>query len=192
MGNVPFRCQVRLTLSDLDRGVYGQRTLVCAQNPDEPDEHILLRFLAHVLFYDDALTDRSGFTDLHEPDLQALDLTGDLVMWVECGYPPMKRVIRALGHHKAARFLALFVDREEAERFRVEVTNERPRHLEHLEIHLIDPAFMQWLETVGSRNMAWSVTMTEGTIYLESDGQLRETTVERVPVFQKIALLAES
>ena len=48
--STPFRCQIRLSLSDLDRQVYAQRTVAMAQFPDEPDQHVLLRFLAWVWF----------------------------------------------------------------------------------------------------------------------------------------------
>lgn len=182
MPSVPFRCQVRLTLSDLDRGVYGQRTIVVAQQPDEPDEHILLRFLSHVLFFDERLEDRQGVVNLHEPDLAVTDLTGDLTMWIECGTPPIKRLIKALGHNKQARFVALFADRGEAERFRADVHAQKPRNLERLELWLVPADFLHWLEGVAGRSMVWTATVTEGTIYLDSDGHAHECTPERLPM----------
>lgn len=182
MGNSPFRVQVRLTLSDLDRQVYGQRTIVVAQYPDEPDEHILLRFLAHVLFFDERMHDAPGWVDQHEPDLQASDLTGQLTLWIECGVPPMKRLVKALGRHKDTRFLALFADAAEAERFRTDIIGQRPRNLERLEIHVIPHEFMLWLETVAGRSMVWSATITEGTLYLDADGNAGECVLVRIPV----------
>ena len=182
MGNKSFRCQMRLTLSDLDRNVYGQRTVVVAQQPDKPDEHLLLRFLAHVLFFDERLVDAQGWVDAHDPDLLATDLTGQTTMWIECGPPPIKRMIKALGRHKDARLIALFADPVEAERFRADVVGQRPRHIDRLEIHLIPHEFMQWLENVAGRSMAWTATITEGTLYLDSDGHGGECTPTRVPV----------
>jgi uncharacterized protein YaeQ len=182
MGSTPFRCQVRLTLSDLDRGVYGQRTIVSAQQPDEPDEHILLRFLAHVLCFDEQLRDAPGWESVHEPDLLATDLTGELTQWIECGTPPMKRLVRALGHHKEARFVALFADRAEAEAFRAELASHKPRNLERLELWLVPTEFLHWLESIGARSMVWSATLTEGTLYLDSDGHSGECVPERLPV----------
>jgi len=189
MSQMPFRCQVRLTLSDLDRGVYAQRTIVVAQQPDEPDEHILLRFLAHVLFFDERLEDTDGWIST-QADLQATDLTGQLSMWIECGMPPerrqvkLKRLQKALGHQKSARFIGLFADHAEAETFRQAIIAERPRNLERLEIHLVDEAFMGFLEKVGNRNMSWTATITEGTLYLESDGQSTEVALGRLQVIQ--------
>lgn len=184
MSQIPFRCQVRLTLSDLDRSIYTQRTVVVAQYPDEPDEHILLRFLTHVLFYDERLQDAQGWIDGHEPDLWATDLTGRLTLWVEAGLPPMKRLIKAMTHQKGARFVALFGDRAEAEAFRTAIVAERPRNIDQLEIHVVPAPFLAFLEQVGGRNMAWTATLTEGTLYLESDGHAGQCVLEQIAVLQ--------
>lgn len=175
-----FRCQVRLTVADLDRGIDGQRTIVVAQHQDEPDEHILLRFLAQVLFYDEQLRDAPGWIDVHEPDLRADDLTGVLTLWIECAAPPMKRLEKALNRHKDARFVALFGDRAEAETFRRDVLAEKLRHVAQLEIWLIPEAFMAQLERVGNRNMTWHATIAEHTLYLESDGEGLDCVPEKL------------
>lgn len=182
MSGTPFRCQVRLTLSDLDRDVYATRVIATAQQPDEPDEHVLLRFLAWVLFYDDRLSDTLGWVDLHEPDLQADDLTGTLSLWVECGPPPIKRLIKALGRSKTARFVCLFCDETEAAALRKEILGQRPRHMEQVEIRVIPREFMDWLESVGNRSMTWSATISEGTLYLDSDGHSGECQPQRMVI----------
>lgn len=181
MSSSAFRCQVRLTLADLDRGIDASRTLVTAQQPDEPDEHILLRFLACVLFYEEQLRDSPGWIDIHEPDLRADDLTGQLELWVECGAPPMKRLEKALSRHKSARFVALFGNPEEAEQFRQAVIGEKLRHVEQLEIWALPSTFMAELERVGNRNMKWSATIADRTLYLECDGENLDCIPEKLP-----------
>lgn len=182
MSSSAFRCQMRLTLADLDRGLEVQRTIAMAQYPDEPDEHILLRFLAHVLFFDEQLRDSPGWIDVHEPDARADDLTGLLKLWIECGTPPMKRLEKAMNRHKAAKFVALFGDQEEAELFRRAVLAERLRHLQQLEIWFLPRTFLEALERVGNRNMTWSATITDGTLYLDSDGEILDCIPQRVPL----------
>ena len=178
--STPFRCQIRLSLSDLDRQVYAQRTVAMAQFPDEPDQHVLLRFLAWVWFYDEQLRDGQGWLDQNQPDLLALDLTGQLALWIECGLPPLKRLCKALGRSKTARFIALFADPDEAQIFRKQVLAERPRHLELIEVYCVDPAFVSWLEGHGRRNMDWSATLSDGTLYLDCDGHTEQCVLERI------------
>lgn len=180
MSGTPFRCQIRLGLSDLDRNVYVQRPIATAQAPDEPDEHILLRFLAWVLFYDEHLHDGQGFVDQHQPDLDAHDLTGALTLWIECGMPPLKRVQKALGRSKSARFIGLFGHRAEAESFRKELLGTNARQRSQIEIYLIPEEFLVWLEEHGSRNMEWTATISEGTLYLDVDGVAGQCQPERL------------
>ena len=181
MSSSAFRCQVRLTLADLDRGVDASRTLVTAQQPDEPDEHILLRFLAQVLFFDEQLRDSPGWIDVHEPDVRADDLTGQLQLWIECLAPPMKRLEKALSRHKNARFITLFGNPDEAEQFRQNVIGEKLRHVEQLEIWTVPLEFMVELERHGNRNMTWNATITDHTLYLECDGENLDCTPEKLP-----------
>ncbi|MCB9739130.1 MAG: YaeQ family protein [Deltaproteobacteria bacterium] len=170
-----FRCQVRLSLSDVDRGVYVQEQISLAQQPDEPDEHILLRFLSYVFFYEEGLQDRDGWNLVAEPDLSATDLTGDVTLWIEVGPPQqLKRLVRALGRYKDARIVALFADVDEATTLRRELVAQRARNLDKLEILLATPRLMERLEAIGSRSMEWDATITDGLLYLSCDGEVIE------------------
>lgn len=152
-----------------------------AQQADEPDEHVLLRFLAQVLFFEEQLRDAPGWIDIHEPDVRADDLTGQLALWIECQAPPMKRLEKALSRYKNARFVALFGDPEEAEQFRQAVIAEKPRHVEQLEIWTVPREFMAEVERLGSRSMTWNATITDHTLYLECDGESLDCIPEKLP-----------
>ena len=178
-----FRCQIRLALNDIDRDVYAERVISLAQEPDEPDEHILLRFLAFVFFYDDRLQDAGGWTQLAEPDLRADDLTGLTTLIIECGAPQrMKRLVRAVGRNKDARVVALFADPEDVSDFVTDWRSARSRKPDRLEVYLVSAQLMRALEEIGSRSMEWTATLNEGLLYLDCDGQLLEGRLERVPV----------
>lgn len=170
-----FRCQVRLSLSDVDRGVYVQRQISLAQQPDEPDEHILLRFLCYVFFFEEGLEDADGWNLLAEPDLVARDLRGDIVLYIEVGAPAqVKRLVRALGRYKDARIIALFADLDEAAALERELIAQRARNLDRLELLVVTPAFMERLEAIGSRSMEWDATINDGLLYLACNGELIE------------------
>ena len=183
-----FRCQVRLSLSDVDRGVYVQKQVSLAQQPDEPDEHILLRFLSYVFFYDEGLEDADGWNLVAEPDLIARDLTGDVTLWIEVGAPQqIKRLVRALGRHKDARIIALFADATEAAELRRELISQRARNLDQLQLLVITPTLLERLEAIGSRSMEWDATITDGILYLSCDGETMQGRVQTLD-----AVLAEA
>ena len=166
-----FRCQVRLNVADLDRGVYGDKTVVLAQQPDEDDEHILLRFLFWVFFFSEQLEDGQGWTDRSAPDVIGKDFSGGVTFWGEAAAPPMKRLTRALSRHKDAEIAVLFVDEEEAEEFKRNLRAARPREPERVKVYLLDRTFMRRLESVAGRSMRWDATLTEGTLYLDCNGE---------------------
>ncbi len=176
----PFRCRTYLMLNDLDREIFAERAIVLAQYPDEPDEHVLLRFLAHVFFYDDHLEDAPGWIENGEPDACVRALTGEMQVWIECGPPPIKRLTKALGRHKDARFVCFFSDEDEARVSMDEIAKAKPRNLHQLEVHLVDAAMMARLEDVGSRSMTWSATITEGRVWLDCDGEMVEGALQRL------------
>ncbi len=167
-----FRCQVRLNLSDLDRGVYGEQTIALAQHPDEPDEHILLRFLFWVFFYEEGLSDAHGWTERNAPDVLGTDLTGDTTLWGEAGVPPIKRLVKAVSRHKRARIIGLFADPKDAADLHRQVKAARVREPRRVELMMVAPELMERLEEIGNRNMSWNATITEGELYLECDGEL--------------------
>ena len=170
-----FRCQVRLTLSDIDRGIYADRVISIAQEPDESDEHILLRFLSFVFFYDERLRDAGGWTHLAEPDLIADDLVGDVSLVIECGMPQkIKRLVKALGRHKDARIIVVLLEDEDESLLKKELASARARNVERLEIYRVSPELMAGLEAVGSRSMAWTATINERVLYLDCDGTVLE------------------
>ncbi|GEM_PF-3403892 len=171
MSGRPFRCQVRLNLSDLDRNVYGERTIILAQHPDEPDQHILLRFLMWVFFFDDRLEDGGGWTDKARPDVIGTNLVGTVQFWGEAGAPPIKRITRALNHHKDARVAVLFADDEEADSFAHALRSAKPRNPGRIERFRVSEQLMTDLERIGNRNMQWDATITEGELYLQCDGE---------------------
>lgn len=167
-----FRCQVRLTVSDLDREVYGERVVVLAQQPDEDDEHVLLRFVLWVMFFDERLEDAQGWNDRSAPDVICRDFGGDVVFWGEAAAPPVKRIVRTLSRNKQARIVVLFVDEEEADEFARNLRAARVREPKRVEIMLMDRAFMNRLEGIAGRSMRWEATITEGLLYLDCDGEL--------------------
>ena len=79
-----------LQIADMDRGYYHDNALVIARHPSETDERMMLRILAYALNVPaDDLQGRlefsKGLSDVEEPPLWQLDLTGQVVHWIELG-----------------------------------------------------------------------------------------------------------
>ena len=103
--------KAQLQIADMDRGVYGEHLLTLAQHPSETEERMMVRLLAFVLNvpadnHRGALVFARGLADTDEPDLWQLDLTGQLVHWIEVGQPDERRMLRAAARADQATFIS--------------------------------------------------------------------------------------
>lgn len=94
--------KAQLQIADMDRHVYGGHNLTIARHPSETDERMMVRILAYALHVPaDELRGRLEFTkglsDVDEPELWQLDLTGDVLHWIDLGQPDDRRIMKAHG-----------------------------------------------------------------------------------------------
>ena len=75
-----------LSVSDLDRQVYGRHALTLARHPSETEERLMVRVLAFALNADPALVFGRGLSTEDEPDLWRKDLTGQIELWSVIGH----------------------------------------------------------------------------------------------------------
>ncbi len=103
--------KAQLQIADMDRGIYGDHALTLALHPSETEERMMVRLLAYALNVpaDDhrgKLVFARGLSDTDEPDLWQLDLTGQLVHWIEVGQPDERRMLRAAARAEQATFIS--------------------------------------------------------------------------------------
>jgi uncharacterized protein YaeQ len=161
-------------LSDVDRNVYEQLDWRVAQHPSESARYLVARVLARALEHAEGLEfSKGGVSDDEEPALVQRDLRGDLVAWIEIGSPTPDRLHKAA---KATRRVVVYTWKSPTQL--AEAIAERQVHRgEHIELHGLDP---DWLDRVAStldRNNTWDLSVTGGTIYLTIGGELFETAV---------------
>lgn len=99
-----FRAE--LTVSDLDREVYGTFPLTIARHPSETDERMMMRLLAFSLEADERLAFGTGLSTEDQPALWRTSLDGRIERWIEVGLPDPRRLKQALGRSDSVRVLA--------------------------------------------------------------------------------------
>lgn len=95
-----------LTVSDLDRGHFGDHVLTLARHPSETDERMMVRVLAFALHADERLQFGRGLSTEDEPALWCKDDTGRILDWIEVGLPDEKLLRRAAGRAERVYLLA--------------------------------------------------------------------------------------
>lgn len=163
--------RVTIQLSDVDRGVYESLQTTVARHPSETEERLVARLLAYALFYEPELAFTKGVGAGDEPDLWVKGPDDRVLLWVEVGLPEADRIIKA-GRH-AARVVLVACGRA--------LPNWEQQQLPKLEgvpnLSLIrfDQAFINGLAAKLDRSINWSVTITDGNLYINVGADTFET-----------------
>lgn len=176
------RWEYRITLSDVDRGINIDKTVVVSRHPSETTQHLVLRLLAYCFLYDDSLVFGTGVSADDEPDLCGKDLTGHLSVWVGCGEITADIAKRVVQHNADAKAHAVFPSIEALDAFLVRVGHwvKPPKNWGHLTVWVPPVQVLEYLEHLESVRQRWVVTLVGGQMYIEVDGVVMDGVVTRI------------
>jgi uncharacterized protein YaeQ len=160
-----------IQLSDLDRNHYVELSATLARHPSETAERLVARLLAFALFHSDELTFTKGVSAGAEPDLWAKEPDGRIALWIEVGLPDPERLIKASRHAGRVILLACGPNRWRWESAHLPALGR----MKNLSVYALEQEFLQELVTGLGRSFQWTLTITEGTLYLNSGTTSIET-----------------
>jgi uncharacterized protein YaeQ len=167
----------KISLSDVDRGVYESLDLRFARHPSESARYLVTRVLAYCLCYEEGIAfSKGGVSAADEPPVLIRDALGGFRAWIDVGSPSAERLHRAA---KLAARVALFTSVVPV----ALAAKARDGHVHRaasIEVWRLEPA---WLDTVAERverNLALELTQNDGRLYLTlPNGELVECGIER-------------
>jgi uncharacterized protein YaeQ len=167
----------KITLSDVDRGVYETLDLRFARHPSESERYLVTRVLAYCLCYEEGIAfSKGGVSSADEPPVLVRDAHGGFRAWIDVGSPSVERVHRAA---KLASRVALFTAAPPL----ALAAKARDGHVHRaasVEVWQLESA---WLDTVAERverNLALELTHHDERLYLTlPSGELVEGGIER-------------
>ncbi len=166
-----------VTLSLVDRGVYEPIAFKAARHPSESEDYLLTRVLAYCVEYTEGIAFSSGgISDPEDPPLLVKDLTGAWRSWIEIGAPDAARLHRA---SKASPRVALYTHKEPRILLRG-FEGQRIHRAEAIEVYAVDRAMLEALAATLDRRNRWTLSVTEGDVYLDVGGETISGTLERL------------
>lgn len=158
--------KAELSVSDIDRGHYGEHAMTLARHPSETDERMMVRLLAFALNADDALAFGRGLSAEDEPDLGRRDLTGTIEQWIDVGLPDERDIRKACGRARevivyayGGRAVSLWWEKARA-------TLERQAHLA---VYEVPQEAIRELVRFAGRTMRLQCTIQDGHVFV-ADG----------------------
>ena len=165
-----------IALNDMDRQVYEQLAIKVARHPSETEEYLWTRVLAYGLEYAEGIAfSKGGLSDPEEPAIAVRDLTGRITSWIEVGAPDAARLHKA---SKANPRVALYTHKEPRLLLRG-YEGARIHKAESVEMYAVDRDLLAALIPHLDRRVTFSLSVTEGQLYLEHEGLMLEGRVER-------------
>ncbi len=169
-----YRASVQL--SDLDRQIYEQLQTTIAQHPSETAERLLARLLAYALCFREELVFTKGVGSGDEPDLWSKGPDGRVQLWIEVGLPDPEKLAKSCRHVERAILFA----------FGSGLNRWLPQHqaklasIPNLTVIGLDFWFLSQLAENLQRVISWSLTVTEGNLYLTVGSQTLESAIQQV------------
>ncbi len=168
--------RVSIDLANLDANRYEKLQFTVARHPSETAERLVARVLAYALWFEEGLAFTKGICAGDEPDLWYKGPDGRVLLWLEVGQPEAERLLKASRH--AAQVVLLAYG---ANRFRWEAAHlPKLANVANIGVFALDEAFLKQVVTGLERAICWTLTVTEGTLYLASGGATFETALIRL------------
>ena len=161
-----------IELSDVDRATYEVLDLRLARHPSESVRYLLTRTLAYCLSYEDGISfSKGGLGASEDPPISIVSPTGTLRAWIDVGAPSARRLHKA---SKAAERVSLFTHVERS-LLLAEAASSPIHRLEEIEVWPLEVAFLDRVAARLDRKLSFTLTRSDGTLYLGLGGETFET-----------------
>src|ERR1700761_7879139 len=162
-----------IALAHADRELYTDLDLRAAQHPSESDRYLVARVLARALEHADGLEfSKGGVSDDTEPALVQRDLRGDLLAWIEVGYPSADRLHKAA---KASPRVVVYTWKSPAA-LRDAIADVH--RAGEIEIVGLSADLLDAIAVTLDRTNRWDLSVTGGSVYLTIGGRLFEGALD--------------
>jgi len=169
-----FKCE--LMISDLNRHYYDTHNLTIARHPSETNERMMLRILMFAIYANERLDMTKGLSTDEEPDLWQKSLSGEIEHWIELGLPDERRLRKAAGRAQKVTLLAYGGNAPDVW---WNQNKDKLSRIGNLHIYRIEERHTEPLAGIAQRTMRIQVTFEGEQIWLTSDEQSMEITLEQ-------------
>jgi uncharacterized protein YaeQ len=163
-----------IELSDLDRSLFQRLETTLARHPSETEERLITRLFAYALCYHEGLSFTKGIAAGDEPDLWSKEPDGRVQHWIEVGLPDPDRLRKASRH---AGRVTLVASGNGLSRW-LDQHLTKLQQIHNLTILSLDPPFVSQIAATLQRGISWSLTITEGVIYLTMGNETLESPLQ--------------
>ncbi|MFT3926814.1 MAG: YaeQ family protein [Myxococcales bacterium] len=169
--------RLKVQLADSDRGIYEALDLRLAQHPSETPQYLVTRALAYCLSFEEGIEFcKGGLSQTDEPAIYIKTPDGRTTAWIEVGAPSGERLHKA---SKACPQVVIYCHHDPELVLR-EARRVAIHRAESIVLLHPEPALITALSAKVSRNMQWELTRSGGQLYVTTDGETLEGSLQQL------------
>ena len=175
----PTIYKLNIALSDLNRNHYDSFSLTIALHPSENLERMMARIIAFCLNVqsndniDEQLQFTKGLSVVEEPDIWIKTLDDQLKLWIDMGEPSPERIKKS---SRLAPQVLVYSFNSKSDTW-WEQTKGKVSTFNNVKYYQLDWSQTQQLANLAKRNMDWSVSISDDTVYISDEDQACEVVV---------------
>ncbi len=167
--------KAHIDVSDINHHRYEHIDFTLSLLPHEDTQHLLLKLIGYCLFpFTESIISTSDDLPLH-PDVGICDLDDHFKLWLDVGFPELKRIEKACRKSDQVIILTIAKSQWLAE------NKAKLLLLNNLHLLKIEADFLKFLQRDMSRKLVWSVILDQNRLALTSHNAFFETVIGEYP-----------
>lgn len=154
-----------------------KKKLIVVKADGETREHVVMKLIAYLIYYDDRLIIEKSVDMHYKPDLVIPGDHGLPELWIDCGQIAVRKVESLAGKLRSSRFIILKETKREMEQFKKVIEN-KVQHFKSVEFLGFEPGFISGVAlALDRKNEITLYQVMENVIGIALNDQVFESTL---------------
>lgn len=167
-----------INISDMNRNYYDSINLTVALHPSENIKRMMARVLAFCLNAQENLTFTKGLSETEEPDIWSKTYDEQIQLWIDMGEPSPDRIKKS---SRRAELVKVYSFNSKSETWWQQIKN-KIHAFHNVKYYQLNWTQIKKLTDVVKRNMDWSVSISDDTVYISAGDDNCEVTVNELVI----------
>ena len=172
----PTIYKLHLNISDLNRGYYDAINLTIALHPSEKVERMMARIVAYALNAQENLSLTKGLSVVEEPDIWLKTLDDQVKLWIDIGEPSADRIKKS---SRLASEVRVYSFNSKSDTW-WEQGKSQFQVFKNVKFYQFNWQHIQELSQMVERNMDWSMSISDDTIYVSTENETFELQIKKM------------
>ena len=160
--------KIDINLSNFNTHYYENFNLTIAKHPSENESRMMYRLLAFLYCAHKDLKFTKGLSETGEPEIWQKGYSGEIIQWIDLGFPDIKRVRQASGKSQSVKIFTYHHGKGEEwfQKNKSDFQKNKKLEVYHLNINENGP-----IDKFVTKSMKLSCIIEEQHMYLSDDNE---------------------